>query len=98
MRGGNGPDTPVRLAAEHLLLIVRRRDRLDSVTMHVGGLCLDGSNLALRLRTLFELRHLLSLDGGRSDLLTEDDVANLTGSEGSDVHTVTLAEVLQREH
>ena len=97
MRGGNGPDTPVRLAAEHLLLIVRRRDRLDSVTVHVGGLCLDGSNLALRLRTLLELRHLLSLDGGRSNLLTEDDVSDLACSERRDINAIPLPEVGQDE-
>ena len=66
--------------------------------MDVGGLRLHGGDLALSLAALLQLSHLLALHRGRSDLLAEDDVANLTGSEGSDVHAVTLAEVLQREH
>ena len=66
--------------------------------MHVRRLRLHRGYLTLRLGALLQLRHLLTLHGRRGNLLTEDDVANLTGSEGSDVHAVTLAEVLQREH
>ena len=66
--------------------------------MDVRGLRLDSRDLTLCLRALLQFRHLLTLDGRRRNLLTEDDVANLTGSEGSDVHAVTLAEVLHREH
>ena len=48
MRRGDRANSPVRLATEHLLLVVGRSDGLDRVTVNVGRLCLDGGNLALR--------------------------------------------------
>jgi hypothetical protein len=41
---------------------------------------LHGGDLSLCLGALFQLCHLLALDGWCSDFLTKDDVAYLTGS------------------
>ena len=50
--------------------------------------------MSLCLGALFQLCHLLALDGWRGDFLSEDDVADFTGGQGRNVHTVTFAEVL----
>ena len=63
--------------------------------MHIGRLRLKGGDLALRLRALLKLRHLLPLHGRCRDLLTKNDVSDLAGRQRGDVHAVTLAEVLQ---
>lgn len=70
------------------------RHSLDGITVHVGSLCLDGGDLTLCLGTLLQLCHLLPLDGGRGNLLTEDNVSDLAGGERSNVDAVTLPEVL----
>lgn len=49
--------------------------------MDIGGLSLHRSNLALSFRALLQFRHLLTLYGGRGDLLTEDDVTDFAGSK-----------------
>lgn len=77
--------------------MLHTRHGLDGITMHVGGLRLDGSDLTLSLGTLLQLRHLLALYGRCRDLLTEDDVTDLTGGERGDVDTVPFAEILQPE-
>jgi len=91
---GDRADTPVRLAAEHLLLVVGRSDGLDHVTMDVGCLRLDSGNLTLRFGRFLEGGHLLALLRRRGDLLTEDDIADLAGSERSDVDTISFSEIL----
>jgi hypothetical protein len=67
--------------------------RRDTVATNVDSR-LHGGDLALSLRALLKLRHLLSLNGRSGDLLTEDDVANLAGGERRNVDAVALAEVL----
>lgn len=60
------------------------------------GLRLDSSDLALSFRTLLELCHLLSLNRWRSNLLTENDVSDFTGSQRSNIDAVALAEILYK--
>lgn len=93
MGGGDGTNTPVGLAAEGGVSVIRRRHYLQSISMDVGGLRLHCSDLALSLRRLLQLGHLLTLDGGRSDLLAKDDVPNLAGCERGDVDAISLAKV-----
>lgn len=94
MCGRNGTDTPIRFAAKHLLFVVGRRDGLNRITVNVGGLSLHSGDLTLRLVTLLKLSHLLALYGGSGNLLTKNDDTNFTGSQGRDVDTVPLAEIL----
>ena len=41
MRGGDGTDTPVKLAAEDLLFVIGSRHRLYGVTVDVGRLATE---------------------------------------------------------
>lgn len=49
VRSRNSPDTPVRLGREHLVLVVRGRNGLDFVSVDVGRLGLNRSDLSLGL-------------------------------------------------
>ena len=91
---GDRTDSPIRLAAEHLLLIVGGSDGLDRVTVDDSCLCLDGGNLILRFGRLLKGGHLLTLLRWRCDLLTKDDITDFTCSERSDVDAVSFSEVL----
>ena len=55
---------------------------------------LYGGDLGLCLGALFQLCHLLALDGRCGDFLTKDDIAYLTGSQGRDIHAVAFTKVL----
>lgn len=92
-RSRDGTDTPIRFAAKHLLFVVGCGDGLNRIAVNVGGLSLHSGN-TLRLITLFKLSHLLALYGGSGNLLTKNDVTNFTRSQGRDVDTVPLAEIL----
>jgi len=63
--------------------------------VNVGRLRLHSGDLALRTGALLKLSHLLALYGQSSDLLTEDDITNFTGSQRRDADAVPLAEVSQ---
>ena len=93
MRGGDGTDTPVELAAEDLLFVIGSRHRLYGVTVDVGRLAteilallervvcinlrLNCGDLALCIGALLKFRHLLSLHRRCDNFLTEDNVTNL---------------------
>jgi hypothetical protein len=94
MRSRDGTDTPIRFAAKHLLFVVGCRDGLNRITVNIGGLSLHSGDLTLRLITLLKFGHLLALYGGSGNLLTKNDVANFTRSQGRDVDAVPLAEIL----
>ena len=91
---GDRTDSPVGLAAEHLLFVVGRGDSLDRVTVYIGCLRLDGGNLTLRFGRLLEGGHLLTLFRRRGDLLTKNDITDFAGSERSDIDTVSFSEIL----
>lgn len=59
-----------------------------------GDSRLDSRDLALGFSTLLQFRHLLSLYRGSNNLLSKNDVADLTGRQRRNVDTVTFAEVL----
>lgn len=55
---------------------------------------LDSRDLPLSFSALLQFRHLLALYGGSNDLLSKNDVADLTGRQRRNVDTVTFPEVL----
>lgn len=73
------------------------RDGLDRVTVDVGRLRLDSSDLTLGFCTLLELCHLLPLDRRCGDLLTKNDITDFASCQRGNVDTVPLAEVLNNK-
>ena len=93
MRGRDGTDTPVKLAAEDLLFVIGSRHRLYGVTVDIGCLAteilallervvcinsrLNCGDLALCISALLKFHHLLSLHRRCDNFLTKDNVTNL---------------------
>lgn len=64
---------------------------------HVGSLGLNSRHLSLRFGRLFNFCHLLTLNRGRGDFHTQDDISNFTGGQGSDIDTVSFTEIAENE-
>mmetsp|Transcript_8139 Transcript_8139/g.19407 ORF Transcript_8139/g.19407 Transcript_8139/m.19407 type:complete len:378 (-) Transcript_8139:6017-7150(-) len=94
-RRADGTNAPLRARGEGLLLVGGACCHDHLLTVHVGGLGGNGCDLRHLLALLLKIGDLLSLDGWRCDLHSEDDVANLTLGKRSNVDIVLLSVVCQ---
>mmetsp|Transcript_39335 Transcript_39335/g.83813 ORF Transcript_39335/g.83813 Transcript_39335/m.83813 type:complete len:1257 (-) Transcript_39335:3240-7010(-) len=91
----DGSNSPLRAGGEGLLLVRRASCDDHLLTVDIGGLGGDGRHLGHLLALLLQVGNLLSLDGRRSDLHTQNDIPDLALRQRSNVDVVFLSVIRQ---